>query len=331
MKVTAFVLLAVLLWAEAQGQSGQEGSLSLSLKNVSVSALFDAIERQSTYYLWMSPRQQTEVGLVSIQIEHATLQQVLDIVFKHHPVVSALGPDGVTELYLRQEDQSIGRGSSDNTGITIQGRVVNEKSEPLAGATVVVRGKSLGTATDDKGDFTLYHVPPKESVTVSYTGYGQQEQRVNAGTVLQIRLSPATADLKEVTVYATGYQKIPEQQATGSYDYISNDLLERSVSTDLLSKLDGIASGLLFNSANTMSGNYSFISIRGRSTIFSNPNPLIVLDNFPYNGNIYDINPNDIESVTILKDAAAASIWGVQAGNGVIVITTKKGRLNQKA
>jgi TonB-dependent starch-binding outer membrane protein SusC len=335
MKVTAFVLLAVLLWAEAQGQSGQEGSLSLSLRNVSVSALFDAIASQSDYQFWMDKKQQAEVGLVSIQIEHATLQQVLAMAFKHHPVVTALSSDGVTELYLRQElgkeDPPGGLGAIDNTGMTIKGRVVNERMEPLAGATVVVRGKSLGTATDDKGVFTLYHVPAKESITVSYTGYVPQEQRVNPGAVLQVRLSPARAELKEVTVYATGYQKIPEQQATGSYDYISNDLLERSVSTDILSKLDGIASGLLYNSANTMSGNSAFISIRGRSTIFSNPNPLIVLDNFPYNGNIYDINPNDIESVTVLKDAAAASIWGVQSGNGVIVISTKRGRLNQKA
>jgi TonB-linked SusC/RagA family outer membrane protein len=334
MKATAFLLLAVLLWVEAQGQFQQEGSLlTLSLYQASVSQVFGAIESQSTYDLWMDKRQQAEVGLINITVDHASLKEVLDICFKHHPVVYALSHDNVIEVYLKQDPGGAGvQGrQADPSGITIKGHVSNEKSEPLAGATVVMRGRSMGTATDDKGDFTLYHVPPKESIVVSYTGYGMQEQRVNPSGILQIRLMPSTADLQEVKVYATGYQNVPQQQATGSYDYISNDLLERSVSTDFLTRLDGIASGVLFNSANTMSGNYSFINIRGRSTIFSNPNPLIVLDNFPYNGNIFDINPNDIESITILKDAAAASIWGVQAGNGVIVITTKRGKLNQKA
>lgn len=132
-------------------------------------------------------------------------------------------------------------------------------------------------------------------------------------------------NLQEVTV-STGYQKIPKERATGSFVQVEKKEFNRRVSTDVLSRLDGIVSGLTFN---TNTGKSNDISIRGMSTIFSNTQPLIVVDNFPYDGDIRNLNPNDVESITVLKDAAAASIWGARAGNGVIVITTKKGQANQ--
>ncbi len=135
--------------------------------------------------------------------------------------------------------------------------------------------------------------------------------------------------LSDVSVVHTGYQVIPRDRATGSFGKVDNDLLTRRVSTSILDRLDGVAGSVLFNNNGVVGTNQSTMSIRGRSTIFANPEPLIVVDNFPYNGNILNINPDDVESVTILKDAAAASIWGAFSGNGVIVITTKKGRLNQ--
>jgi TonB-linked SusC/RagA family outer membrane protein len=134
--------------------------------------------------------------------------------------------------------------------------------------------------------------------------------------------------LNEVVV-STGFQQIPQERATGSFDFVDNKLLNRSVSTDILSRLDGVTSSLIFNRNAFSVQNQSALTIRGRSTIFSDANPLIVLDNFEYDGDINNINPNDVESISILKDAAAASIWGVKSSNGVIVITTKKGKNNQ--
>jgi TonB-linked SusC/RagA family outer membrane protein len=130
----------------------------------------------------------------------------------------------------------------------------------------------------------------------------------------------------DTVVVSTGYQNIPAERSNGSFAVISNKLLNREVSVDVLSRLDGITNGLLFDKRS--SGAPSVI-IRGRGTIFGNNKPLIVVDNFPYEGDIANINPNDVESITVLKDAAAASVWGVRAANGVIVITTKKGRFNQ--
>jgi len=149
-------------------------------------------------------------------------------------------------------------------------------------------------------------------------------------------MQPVT-QLEEVVVQ-TGYQSLPKERVTGSFVKISPEQLSRKVSPDILSRLDGIANGVYFNGLTSppLTSNASTklgINIRGQSTLMPglvSADPLIVVDNFPYEGNINNINPNDVESITILKDAAAASIWGARAGNGVIVITTKKRKPNQK-
>ncbi|SEM85684.1 TonB-linked outer membrane protein, SusC/RagA family [bacterium A37T11] len=134
-----------------------------------------------------------------------------------------------------------------------------------------------------------------------------------------------TIQLQEVSV-STGYQILPKERATGSFVFIDSALFNRSVSTDVISRLKGVTPSLLIDER---AGGTPKLSIRGRSTIFANADPLIVVDNFPYEGDLSNLNPNDIADVSILRDAAAASIWGVRAGNGVIVITTKKGKRNQ--
>ncbi|HEX8334150.1 MAG TPA: TonB-dependent receptor plug domain-containing protein, partial [Segetibacter sp.] len=140
-----------------------------------------------------------------------------------------------------------------------------------------------------------------------------------------IGMTENVATMNEVTV-STGYQDLRKESATGSYDKINNALFNRRVSTDVLTRLEGIT-GLYFSK---VLGNNSDIFIRGISTIRAGTSPLIVLDNFPYEGSLSNLNPNDVESITVLKDAAAAAIWGARAGNGVIVITTKKGVYWQK-
>jgi TonB-linked outer membrane protein, SusC/RagA family len=134
-----------------------------------------------------------------------------------------------------------------------------------------------------------------------------------------------TITIEEVQVN-TGYQRLPKERATGSFVQIDNELLNRSVSTNLLERLDGITNSVLFDKR----GAKPRIQVRGLNTLTQHMSePLIVVDNFPYEGDIGDINPNDVENITVLKDAAASSIWGARAANGVIVITTKRGAFNK--
>lgn len=137
-------------------------------------------------------------------------------------------------------------------------------------------------------------------------------------------------NLRQVDIVSTGYQRIPKERATGSFVLVDSAQLNRKVAPDIFSRLEGITSGLMFNKNTVASlGGGLDLSIRARSTIYANDQPLIILDNFPFYGDFNSINPHDVASVTVLKDAAAASIWGVRAGNGVIVITTKKAKFNQ--
>ncbi|MEQ7800131.1 SusC/RagA family TonB-linked outer membrane protein [Pedobacter sp. ASV1-7] len=141
---------------------------------------------------------------------------------------------------------------------------------------------------------------------------------------------PREINLKLVEIVSTGYQHIPKERAPGSFVLVDSNQLNRKVSKDIFNRLEGITSGLLFNKNTIGSSSGSLdLSIRGRSTIYANDQPLIILDDFPFNGDFDGINPNDVASITVLKDAAAASIWGVRAGNGVIVINTKRGKYKQ--
>lgn len=220
----------------------------------------------------------------------------------------------------------------------IKGNIVDSITQiPLHGATIKYNIHTI--TSDEKGNFTIKTDEIVNGFTVSYIGYRAFKQAVRRsdGTLYRIKLPMLQSNLHEVTVYSSGYQSFSKNKATGSYDKIDNELINRSTGPNILNRLNGVASGLRFNGTalnNVSAGSGDRllgINIRGESTLSSNVSrdPLIVLDNFPYEGNINNINPNDIESITILKDAAAASIWGARSGNGVIVITTKKGRKNQ--
>ncbi len=153
----------------------------------------------------------------------------------------------------------------------------------------------------------------------------QQAEPVAAAVVDTTTSVRDTLAIEEIQIN-TGYQRVPKERATGSFDFIDSSLFNRRISANVLDRIEDLSPGLLFDRSNTATAARDPILIRGRSTIFANAAPLIVLDDFPFEGNINDINPNDIASVSILKDAAAASIWGARAGNGVIVLTTRHGK-----
>jgi TonB-linked SusC/RagA family outer membrane protein len=206
--------------------------------------------------------------------------------------------------------------------VTIHGKVLNEEGEPVVNATITIKSSNRSTITNEKGEFTIHDSYLTDTIMVSAKGYETTGEPNNIRGEILIVLRRSFKTLGEVIIN-TGYTSLPKERATGSFEKIDNEMLKRRVSPDWLNRLEGI-SGVYFDRRGTTAP--GAITIRGRSTIYANAVPLIVLDNFPYDGDINNINPNDIESITILKDAAAASIWGVRAGNGVIVITTKKGK-----
>jgi TonB-dependent starch-binding outer membrane protein SusC len=211
----------------------------------------------------------------------------------------------------------------------LSGKVVDAISkEPLADVSIRRVSDKLLIKSDLQGEFKVL-ISKKDSLIFSHVGYELSIIAVEPGNTVLVELRELSNALDEVVV-STGYQQIPKERATGSFATIDEKMLNRRVSTDIISRMEDMAPGLTFNrgvgGTSGLNRSQTGISIRGQSTIAAAVDPLIVLDNFPYDGDIANINPNDIESITLLKDAAAASIWGARAGNGVIVITTKKAK-----
>jgi len=238
-------------------------------------------------------------------------------------------------------NQGVANGYAQQPRNVLRGEVRSAADgQAIEGASVSVDKKHA--STDKQGRFTISVDKPTGVLTIKHIGY--KEQRVayeNTATLLNIALQTGEKQIEEVEVVSTGYQKIPKERATGSFEFIDSALFNRKVSTDILSRLEDVVPGMIRDKTGSRD-KYPFMNIRGVGTMrTSNSWPLIVIDGVPFEtglnnfengsywGDYHNINPNDIENITVLKDAAAASIWGARAGNGVIVITTKRGKYGQ--
>lgn len=225
---------------------------------------------------------------------------------------------------------SISRNYAQTVNGVIQGYVTDEKGIPIEGATVSEYGSNNRTSTDQRGYFSLKIKKNNVRIVINLIGFESVRIDTAKAGNFNISLKKKAHVIDEVNVYSTGYQRIPKERSTGSFLQIDQKEIDRLVSPSILQRLDGQIGGIFFDKRNNGVGKTSDIAIRGRSTIHGNSSPLIVLDNFPYDGDINSIDPNSIESITVLRDAAASSIWGVRASNGVIVLTSKKGIRGKK-
>lgn len=205
----------------------------------------------------------------------------------------------------------------------VSGRVTDVSGgQPLAHALIKIMDSEVGSTSDSLGKFSVIVKELPVTLHISHIGYESVYWPLShiSASPLEIRLRDNASELEEVVV-STGYQQIPRERMTGSFSQVDSKLFNRRVSPDILARLEDVVPGLVFNRRHGANN----ISIRGRNTLNGDGQPLIVLDNFPFEGDLSSINPNDVENVTVLRDAAASSIWGARAGNGVIVITTRKG------
>ncbi|MGK6342539.1 SusC/RagA family TonB-linked outer membrane protein [Chryseobacterium sp. DT-3] len=301
-------------------------------KDVPFKTVIRQINQQSGYSFSINERHMKIAKDVTISAKDKELKTVLDEIFSGQPFGYSIEGKIIVSIDRGKEIQSKQPVKKEDN--PIRGKVMNEKGEPLAGASLRIKGTNIDFSTDGNGIVLIPEKFGEDILQVSFVGYSSIEIPVRNVNNIFLHLNDNTIDI--VDVVSTGYQNIPKERATGSFVQIDNQLLNRRVSPNILDRLDGVTSGLIFNKISGPIGlnppNEKLgISIRGRVTIDDkvSADPLVVLDNFPYEGDINNINPNDIESITVLKDAAAASIWGSRSGNGVIVITTKKGKFNQ--
>ncbi|WP_162996494.1 SusC/RagA family TonB-linked outer membrane protein [Mucilaginibacter celer] len=304
--------------------------VTLSEKNSTLLSVIEKISNQTGYDFVLPDGVITYARPVTISVQQEELKLVLKKIFDEQPLAYEL-QEKMVVVSRKNPAQPVKPVTAPKIPVNVTGEVADTSGKPLNSATIRIAGRQGFYYTDEAGKFS-FTAEAGEEVTVSFIGYQPYSFKVVSGIPYQkIMLHPATAAITEVSVVSTGYQNIPKERATGSFAQINNELLNRRTGSNIISRLEGVVPGLLFNRNTTASSRgISDISIRGTNTLFSNSQPLIVLDGFPFDGDISNINPNDIENITILKDAAAASIWGVKSGNGVIVLTTKKGKRNEK-
>lgn len=209
--------------------------------------------------------------------------------------------------------------------VSVSGRVTSSDdngNSGLPGVSVSVKGTTRGTTTDAQGNFKL-NVPASSRLVFSFVGYIAKEVAVGNQSAINVSLEPDAANLEEVIVTTFGTAK--RASFTGSAGVISSERLKDRPITNFAQALAGSAPGIQSTAGSGQPGQAPVIRIRGFGSISSGNDPLYVVDGVPYSGNIANINTNDIESITVLKDAASTALYGSRAANGVVVVTTKKG------
>lgn len=312
--ITTFLLMLALAQVSANG-FGQK--ITLDKHQASLKEVLKSIERQ-TGFLFLTKDYNINEPKISVRLKDASIDEAMKACLNNLPL-NYLIIDNSIVLSKKEPSlfESLGRYLS---AIEVAGRVTDESGKPLPGATVKLKGTQRVAITNGDGAFSFKGVEPGAVLVVSFLGYRTKELIVsdNTGPVL-ISLEINPAELESVNVVSTGYQKLPKERATGSFSLVEQaDLNKQLAVSDITEKFKTLLPGVLMVSNNAI--------IRGKSTINANQTPIIVIDGFPTELSLSTINPNDVESITVLRDAAAASIWGVRASNGVIVITTKQGR-----
>jgi TonB-linked SusC/RagA family outer membrane protein len=327
-RISFLVIALILLQSIAKGYAQ---GITFSIKNRPLVEAIKLIEKQSGYYFMYNKVQLEQAKPVTVHLVNATLQQALDDCFKYQPFSYTIQNKLIVikEKEEKEQDLTVGSFYLNSSLMDVKGRVLNEAGQPIADVTVSVKGSSISTLTSSDGEFTLPTIDNNAILLFSHVTMETVEIKLAGRNEIVVTLRTKVSELGGIEIVSTGYQDLPKERLTGSFTKIDNKTYNQQVGPNVLDRLNGITLGVLFDNKNVANRNLKF-QVRGPSTINGLADPLIVVDNFIYEGDINNLNPNDVESVTILKDAAAASIWGARAGNGVIVITTKKSKFNEK-
>ena len=326
-KLTIFFLFLCIGMSYANSGYSQETRMSLHTSNKSIKEIFSIIENQSDFVFFYSDNVIDANKKVSVSAKNETIGEILNKVFSFTNNTYVISGN---QIYVSHKVKESDKNSVEQIqaealqpqDIPISGMVRDVKNEPLIGVSISVKGMAnKGTVTDIDGNFKL-DVPENSTIIVSYIGYITQEIKIEAQRTLDITLHENTVLMNEVVVIAYGEQK--RSSFTGSASVISSDAIARRPVQSVMSVIEGMAPGVqVQNSSGAPDATPSF-RIRGASSINAGKDPLFVVDGVPYESGWNNINPNDVESVTVLKDAASTAIYGARGGNGVVLITTKK-------
>ena len=321
MKLTAVLILAACLHVSGRGFSQ---IVTYSAKNASVQTVFAAIEKQTGYSFFYNNEDLKGNHPISGNVKNQPLDKALDIFLKDQPFTfNILGKTIFIKAKpgVRSLDASLSATDTLPTPLLVHGRVTDSVGNALSGAVVKVKGTKRGAYTDVNGYFKNMAYMG-DVLMISFVSYQTKEIVINSAKIGTISLSLSLSKLDDVSIISTGYQKIKKDQLTGAASSMNEEQYHQreAVTGNFLESLEGKIPGLVYN------GQTGELTIRGVSSFDAVKQPLIVLDGFPTEIDLRTINPNDIVSISVLRDAAAASIYGVRASNGVIIVETRRGR-----
>lgn len=306
------------LFQKADAQQANTGNydLSLSVKSATVKTFTEAFtQKTGVLFSYEAGLAQKPMGDINIDVNGASLTSILDDVFGKQ--VTGFKYKLMSSTVVITADRQI---VSKTGNITVSGKVTDRSGEPLIGAGVLVKGTSKGVTTDLNGNYTL-ETAPDAVLVYSFIGYKDQEEKVLNRSQINVSISEDANILDDVVVVGYGTQS--RKSLTTSISKVDGNKLYAAPVSNIGDALKGKVTGLRVATNNTISGNAPRFLIRGGSSISLSNDPVVIVDGVTRD--MDDLNPNDIESIEVLKDAASAGIYGARASNGVILVTTKKG------
>jgi TonB-linked SusC/RagA family outer membrane protein len=343
MRLSSLLILLAVFSSTASVYS-QATKLTLKMENARIADVFDAIEQQSEFYFFYNRDNFNDEREVSVDFKNKRVEEILQEIFEKENVAYEILDRNIL-IKIPKTSTSISQNSVQQQP-AVSGTVTDESGEPLPGVTVVVKGTTQGTVSNADGEFSLSNIPEDATLQFSFVGMKPQEVEVGNQSSIDVTMVVDAIGIEEVV--AVGYGSLNRKNLTGSISKITSNFIEDLPDINFQNKLAGKLAGVnVSQTTGTPGGNVS-ISIRGTGSISAGNDPLIVIDGFPISdgqntssvqgsrpGNgprqenpqnsLSTLNPNDIQSVEVLKDAAAAAIYGSRGSNGVILITTKKG------
>jgi TonB-dependent SusC/RagA subfamily outer membrane receptor len=326
-------LFLLLLLISIQASAAMQQQITLSLKNASLEQVFAAIKTQTGYYFLYSNDIVKKAGKVTINVKDAGIEKVLNICLSGQSLTYKIIDQTITIKEQPAPPQAL-------LDTVITGKVTDAKNNPLPGVSVTVAGTSKGTVTNAEGNFTFRMPAGSNSLVFSFMGYAPQRVEVGSNTTFDIKLAEDAKGLSEVVVTALGIKR--DKKALGyTVAELKGSELSQGKEVNVANALSGKVAGVQVSRAASGAGGSSKIVIRGNNSLQGNSQPLYVIDGIPldnqnikpagstggidYGDGISNINPEDIETMSVLKGPNAAALYGQRGSNGVILITTKTG------
>ncbi len=325
MKFTFLLTFVACIQIKAAVYSQQ---VSLSLKKAPLEKVIKEIRKQTGYAFFYDAAYLKEAAPVSVNLKNTPIKQALSNIFERQRFTWEVLDKTIILTPIRNQ-KDIGQvKSSTSIAIEIKGRVTDTTNRPIAGVTVSVKGTATNAVSDQNGQFTIA-ANPGDVLLLRSVGYEIKELSIGDQPNVNVVLKAATQSLEEVKVVAVGYGTQRQRNITGSVVRANINAFRDAPNTNLMQSLQGTVPGLNIGPV-TQAGSTPNIQVRGQNTISGGQNVLIILDGIQYNNDLSSINPDDIESIDLLKDASATAVYGAQAANGVLLITTRKGNYNAK-